>query len=132
MYIMGGKIIKKIKRLAKHNALGATGEALAAKWLQDNAFTILQQNWRHSYYEVDIIAVKENVLHFIEVKTRRNKKFGEPEESVDQKKILNLMNAGEEYQYQYPQWKRVQYDVLSINIDLNDKAAYFFIEDVYL
>ncbi len=120
------------KKVAKHNRLGATGEALAVKWLQNRAFTILQQNWRHSYYEVDIIASKENVLHFIEVKTRRNKKFGEPEESVDQKKMLNLMNAGEEYQYQFPQWKRVQYDVLSVSIDSNNEATYFFIEDFYL
>jgi putative endonuclease len=118
--------------LANHNLLGTEGEALAVKWLLDKGFTLLHQNWRHSYYEVDIIAAMGNVLHFIEVKTRRNKKFGEPEESVDNKKILNLMKAGEEYQYQYPLWKRVQYDVLSITIQPNSKADYFFIEDVYL
>ncbi|MEO5593102.1 MAG: YraN family protein [Chitinophagaceae bacterium] len=118
--------------MAKHNLLGAGGEALAAKWLEDKGFTLLHLNWRHSYYEVDIIASMENVLHFIEVKTRRNKKFGEPEESVDKKKIINLMKAGEEFQYQYPQWKRVQYDVLSISIQSGNAADYFFIEDVYL
>ena len=118
--------------MAKHNLLGAAGEAMAVKWLLAKGFTPLQQNWRHSYYEVDIIASMENVLHFIEVKTRRSKMFGEPEESVDNKKISNLMKAGEQYQYQYPQWKRVQYDVLSITIQPDDTADYFFIEDVYL
>jgi putative endonuclease len=86
--------------LATHHLLGKDGEALAAKWLQEKGYTILHTNWRHSYYEVDIIASKEEVLHFIEVKTRRNKKFGEPEESVDEKKIRNLLNASEEYQHQ--------------------------------
>ena len=118
--------------MAKHNILGTEGEALAVKWLADRGFTVLHQNWRHSYYEVDVIAALGNVLHFIEVKTRRNKKFGEPEESVDNKKIANLMKAGEEFQYQFPQWKRVQYDVLSITIEPNGVANYFFIEDVYL
>jgi putative endonuclease len=118
--------------LATHNLLGKDGEAMAAKWLQEKGYIILHKNWRHSYYEVDIIASKENVLHFIEVKTRRNNKFGQPEESVDEKKIRNLLNAGAEYQHQYPEWKRVQYDVLSITIHPNNEAGYYFIEDIYL
>jgi putative endonuclease len=118
--------------LAKHNVLGTEGEALAVQWLQERGFMLLHRNWRHSYYEVDIIASRETVLHFIEVKTRRSKKFGEPEESVDKKKIINLMKAGAEFQYQFPDWKRVQYDVLSITIEPNGSAGYFFIEDVYL
>jgi putative endonuclease len=42
------------------------------------------------------------------------------------------MKASEAFQYQFPQWKRVQYDVLSILIDPNNAAGYFFIEDIYL
>lgn len=118
--------------MATHNLLGKDGEAMAVKWLQEKGYIILHKNWRHSYYEVDIIASKENVLHFIEVKTRRNNKFGQPEESVDEKKIRNLLHASEEYQHQYPEWKRVQYDVLSITIHTNDEAGYYFIEDIYL
>ena len=118
--------------MAQHNQTGSTGEAMAVKYFTDNGFTLLHQNWRHSHWEVDIIAAKENVLHFIEVKTRRNNKFGQPEESVDEKKIRNLFNASEEYQHQYPEWKRVQYDVLSITVHKNETASYFFIEDIYL
>ncbi|GAC1448500.1 MAG: YraN family protein [Chitinophagaceae bacterium] len=112
--------------------MGTEGEVLAVQWLLDKGFIILHQNWRHSYYEVDIIASMENVLHFIEVKTRRGKKYGEPEESVNLKKIINLMKAAEEFQYRYPQWKKVQYDVLSISIEPGSATDYFFIEDVYL
>jgi len=118
--------------MAQHNQTGTTGEAMAVKYLTENSFSILQQNWRHSHWEVDIIASKENVLHFIEVKTRRTKKFGHPEEAVSKKKIRNLINASEEYLYQFPQWKRIQFDILSITILKNEPVEYFFIEDVYL
>ncbi|MEP7279620.1 MAG: YraN family protein [Bacteroidota bacterium] len=118
--------------MARHHELGATGEAMAVQWLQNKGFLVLHRNWRYSHYEVDIIATLENVLHFVEVKTRRSKKYGEPEESVDKKKLLSLLRAGEAFQYEYPQWKRVQYDVLSVFINPSGIADYFFIEDVYL
>ncbi len=123
---------KNCKALANNRELGALGETMAVSWLANKGYCLLFRNWRHAHYEIDIVASLENVVHFIEVKTRRNKKFGEPEESVDNKKISYLMKAGEAFQYQHPQWKRVQYDVLSISIAPNNTAEYFFIEDVYL
>ena len=118
--------------MANHNRLGQEGELLALNWLQQNGFTMLHRNWRHSRYEVDIIATRGPVLHFIEVKTRRSTRFGEPEESVNRHKIRYLLKAGAAYQYEYPQWKRVQYDVLSITLVEGEATQYFFIEDVYL
>ncbi|MBX2923704.1 MAG: YraN family protein [Chitinophagaceae bacterium] len=116
--------------MAHHHTTGEKGEALAVAYLQQHSFTILHTNWRHSYYEIDIIAEKENMLHFIEVKTRRSLQFGYPEESVTDAKIEKLMKAGEAFLYQYPEWKRIQYDILSIMLLYGQPAAYFFIEDV--
>ncbi len=118
--------------MAQHNTTGSLGESLAAVYFAQNGFTLLHQNWRHSHWEVDIIAEKDAVLHFIEVKTRRTKKFGHPEESVSKKKIQYLKNAAEEFLYQFPQWRRIQFDVLAITLLKNQPAEYFFIEDVYL
>jgi putative endonuclease len=118
--------------MAQHNLTGNTGEALAAVYLTGNGYNILHQNWRHSRWEVDIIAEKETILHFVEVKTRKTGTFGYPEESVDKKKMQNLINAAEEYLYRYPQWKRVQFDILSIIIIKEKPVEYFLIEDVYL
>lgn len=118
--------------MAQHNLTGNTGEAMAVQWLSANGWQILHQNWRHARWEVDIIAEKDMVLHFIEVKTRRTRKFGHPEEAVTKKKIQNLINASEEYLYQYPEWKRIQFDILSISILKNEPVEYFLIEDVYL
>jgi putative endonuclease len=94
--------------MASHNDIGKNGEALAVLRLINNSYEILYQNWRHSHFEVDIIAHKNKVLHFIEVKARRSNQFGHPEESIDKKKIQNLMKAAEEFLYQFPEWKRIQ------------------------
>jgi len=118
--------------MAQHNQTGLTGEVMAAKHLMKKGFTILQQNWRHTHWEVDIIATKDSILHFVEVKTRRTKKFGHPEEAVSKKKIQNLINAAEEYLYQNPEWKRIQFDILSITMLKGEPVEYFLIEDVYL
>lgn len=118
--------------MAQHNTTGNFGEALAATYLQQNGFTLLHQNWRHSHWEVDIIASRNNVLHFVEVKTRRTKKFGHPEESVSKKKIQNLINASAAYLQKQPQWQRIQFNVLAITILKNEAPEYFLIEDVYV
>ncbi len=118
--------------MAHHNNTGFLGEKLAAEFLSKKGFSILHQNWRHSHWEVDVIASQYNTLHFVEVKTRRTQKFGYPEEDVSRKKIENLICASEEYLIQNPEWKRIQFDVLSITIPKNKPVEFFLIEDVYI
>ena len=118
--------------MASHNDTGKNGEDLAANWFEEKGYTILHKNWRHRNLEVDIIATKNTMLHFIEVKAAKTLKFGNPEDKVSQKKIRNLINASEEYLFQNPQWQRIQFDVLSITMIKNTVTEYFLIEDVYL
>jgi putative endonuclease len=117
--------------MATHNTTGKQGEALAADWLQAAAYTILHKNWRFSHWEVDIIAEKKGTLHFIEVKTLSSEKFGYPEQRAGKKKIQHLINAAQQYLAQYPQWQRIQFDVLSITLTAAG-VKYFLLEDVYL
>ncbi len=79
--------------MAQHNKLGQEGEQMASTYLEQQGYIILHRNWRYSHYEIDIIALKKEVLHFIEVKIRSSAKFGLPEESVTKKKFQNLLNA---------------------------------------
>lgn len=118
--------------MAGHNHTGKLGEELGSVYLVNRGYILKEQNWRHTHWEVDIIAEKDTVLHFIEIKTRRSKKFGRPEEKVGQKKIQNLINAAEEYLYRNPGWKRIQFNILSISIIKDEPIEYFMIEDVYL
>ena len=116
--------------MAHHNITGNLGEEMAAKYLMENGFAILHRNWRHRHWEVDIIAAKQEKLHFIEVKTRRTATFGYPEEDVSKKKIKFLMGAAEEFLLLNPGWKWIQFDILSISLEKNDVPQFFFIEDV--
>jgi putative endonuclease len=117
--------------MAKHNDTGKIGEALALTWFTEKGYTIMHNNWRHKNLEVDIIASKKNILHFIEVKAVSTLQYGNPEEKITEKKIRNLINASEEYLFQNPQWQRIQFDVLSITMLPNVAVEYFLIEDVY-
>ena len=110
---------------------GNKGEELAAGYLSKHGYTIIERNWRFRYAEVDIIAAKENRLHFFEIKTRTSDKYGKPEESMSHKKMNMLKTAAEEYQYKHTEWKYVQFDVLSITIINGTPVEYFLIEDVY-
>lgn len=118
--------------MAIHNDLGAEGEKLAEAWLKERGFRILYRNWRFSYYEIDIIAVKGVVLHIIEVKSRKESRFGFPEDSVTKKKFKSLQKAADEFLFQHPGYKWIQYDVLSIVIYKNRQPDFFLLEDVYL
>ncbi len=117
--------------MAKHNDLGKEGEKLAIKWFADHGYEILHCNWRHSHYEVDIIACKGKFLHFFEVKTRTSDRYGKPEESISKEKMMNLKNAAEEYQYIYPEWQYLQFNVIAIMLIYNREPEFFLIEDVY-
>jgi putative endonuclease len=118
--------------MARHNEIGKQGEALAATYLTGKGYTILHCNWRHTHYEIDVIALKNEVLHFVEVKSRSTKNFGLPEDGVTKKKFQNLLQAADEFLYQHPEYRHVQYDILSITTIKNTAPEFFLIEDVYL
>jgi putative endonuclease len=118
--------------MASHNELGKEGEQMAVKWLSEHGYEILHCNWRHSHYEVDIVATKGNFLHFVEVKARNFSPFGYPEDSVTKKKFKNLQKAADEYLFLNPGHQWIQYDILSITLHRDKEAEYFLIEDVFL
>ena len=118
--------------MTRHIDLGKKGEDLAADWLACNGYEILQRNWRHGRYEVDIIAARNSIIHFVEVKCRQSNAYGHPEESVNRKKISHLLQAAVGWLHRYPGHSRVQYDVLAINLRKEGEPEYFMIEDVYL
>ena len=118
--------------MASHNEIGKSGEELAVAWFREKGYEILHCNWRHSHYELDIVALKNNWLHFIEVKTLNHTSFGYPEDSVTKKKFKHLQRAADEYLFLNPGHKWIQYDILSITFFQNKEPEYFLLEDVFL
>ncbi|WP_430897953.1 MULTISPECIES: YraN family protein [unclassified Paraflavitalea] len=110
---------------------GKLGEMLATKWLRTEGYSIITTNWRWHPYEIDIIAERQGKLHLIEVKTRKGDKYGLPEEAVSKKKIKSLMKAAARYSELHPEYKRIQIDILAINLQNIQDPVFFLIEDIY-
>lgn len=100
--------------MAQHNDLGKLGEDLAVDYLKKKGYAILERNWRYKKAEIDIIALKNNSLIVVEVKTRSNFSVGEPYEFVNSKKIKLLIEAVNQYvefnDYEF----FVQFDIISL------------------
>lgn len=77
--------------------LGAAYEKLAAEYFVRQGFEILERNWQAGHREIDLIARKDTLIIFIEVKSAGSKKFGHPAERVDKTKIRRLSLAAQQY-----------------------------------
>lgn len=62
--------------------LGRKGERIAVDFLKRNGYKIIETNFRSQAGQIDIIAKDRSTICFVEVKTRRTRRFGEPKESV--------------------------------------------------
>lgn len=117
--------------MARHNETGKLGEQLAKDWLITNEYEIIECNWRYGKWEIDIIAKKNERLHFIEVKTRRSCSFGHPEDLVDKHKLRYFISAGTAYIRRKKGFRWIRFDILAISINQLDQPSFFLIEDVY-
>src|SRR5580698_9490690 len=83
---------------------GKNGEGLAQDYFRVIGFDILECNWRHSRYEIDLIISRDRILHIVEVKTRGSEVFGLPETAVTPLKLSRLMKAAARYMATHPKW----------------------------
>jgi putative endonuclease len=77
--------------------LGRRGEALAAEELARRGYEIVARNWRCQVGEADIVARRSDALHFFEVRTRRGREYGTPEESVTPAKRQRMIDVALTY-----------------------------------
>ncbi len=102
----------------RKKVVGKAGEILAAIYLEEKGFRILERNFSTKFGELDIIAEKEGVLHYIEVKTRSSMDYGGPAEAVDEKKLRKMERVALIYRARnMPPQKRESMDVIGISID---------------
>lgn len=77
--------------------IGKEGENIAAKYLAEKGFEIIKRNYQYGHGEIDIVAKDKEFLVFIEVKTRLNLEYGEPEYAINTKKIKQIKKMAELY-----------------------------------
>ena len=100
--------------MAKHNELGKKGEEIAAQYLSEKGYEILERNWRNRHKEIDIIAKDGNELVIVEVKTRQNDEHGEPDLAVTRPKQTRLIYAANAYIFQNKLDINTRFDIISI------------------
>lgn len=101
--------------------IGKYGENLAKKYLENLGYKILDMNYKYSRYgEIDIIALYKNELCFVEVKTRRNNKFGTPMEAITKDKLIKIQLSAKNYiQEKKPKFEHCRIDAISIELKEN-------------
>ena len=107
-----------------HNRdLGKRGEDAAAAYLERCGFDVLERNWQCAAGEADIIAIDEEALHFVEVKTRQSAAMGFPEEAVGKKKRQRYERIAELYLREYDGLDTpITFDIISIIVTGPDRA----------
>ena len=119
--------------MAAHNELGKWGEDLAVAFLQRQGYTIIERDWKSGRRDIDIIAKDETgTIVFVEVKTRRNRLFGEPEEAIDYRKMQSLQQAINHYIKFRRLNGNVRFDIISIVGTIGTEPEINHIKDVSL
>lgn len=111
--------------------IGKHGEELALAFLKDKQYAIIHKNYRYKRLEIDLIAKKENVLIFIEVKTRSKTLFGQPEDAVDHKKAARIIEAADHYIFETDWKNNIRFDVISITLSRNGQQIEHFKDAFY-
>lgn len=108
-------MIDQSKKYDQKQLVGRKGEELACQFLAQKKFKILSRNFHSRYGEIDIIASRDGIMHFCEVKTRTTMTFGTPEEAVNSKKLQKMKKTIQCYQQQfgYAPW---QVDLLALHL----------------
>ena len=95
---------------------GRTGERAAAEHLRQAGYEIRDTNWRAGRDELDIVALRGEVLHFVEVKTRRAGSLTPPEAAATQRKFRALTRAAARYLRTAGWQGEVQFDLAAVDV----------------
>ncbi|MBE3039593.1 MAG: YraN family protein [Anaerolineales bacterium] len=115
----------------RRQVFGRWGEDAAAEYLTANGYTVLARNVHSAHGEIDIVASKDGLLVFVEVKTRSSHTFAYPEDSVTRRKQAYMLSAAEEYLQAHPEsGESWQFDVIAVEGTPGGKAQIEHFENV--
>jgi putative endonuclease len=106
--------------MAEHLETGKEGEELAARYLEEKQYTILERNWRYRHREIDIIASKDNRIVIVEVKVRKSIGGERLEEHINQKKQRYLISAANAFILKKGLDKEVMFDIILLTGETGD------------
>ena len=110
--------------------LGQAAEALSANYLAKHHFKIIARNYRYQRAEIDIIAQKNRLLVFVEVKARSNDRFGEPETFVSTQQQNLIRTAAEHYIITQDWGHAIRFDIIAVRQE-NHQLQLAHFEDAF-
>ena len=105
------------------NKSGVWGELYTARYLRDRGYDILSSNFVSRNGEIDIVAMKNGVLCFVEVKTRNEKAILRPADSVTSEKRKRIISAARNYLAYSKLQCETRYDISEVILDDNDNLV---------
>jgi len=115
-----------------HYDFGRSGEEIAFQYLKNRKYRIIKRSFRMFRGEIDIIAFERGTLVFFEVKTRRSKDFGLPEESVTKAKQNQIKKIAQGFLVKNDlEDVECRFDVISISLDENQEYSIRHIKDAF-
>ncbi|MBL3654559.1 YraN family protein [Fulvivirga sediminis] len=103
---------------------GREGEDAAVNYLICKGYEILERNYRYRRSEVDIIVKKDDIVIFVEVKTKSSTAYGYPEEAVNHIKVKKVTEAADHFTYERGWQKDIRFDIISYN-NITKKIDHF-------
>ncbi len=101
--------------------LGAWGESVAALHLEARGYQIIERNWHDQSGEIDIVARFGDLFVFVEVKTRRGRALGTPEEGLTDRKAERLLELSEIYMAEHGLDADWRIDMVAVELDEKGK-----------
>ncbi len=97
---------------------GRTGESAAAKYYESLGYEVVSNNYRFKRAEIDLIVKKESLLIFVEVKYRKNEKYGYPEEFVSDNQKQLILTAANQFIEENNWEANIRFDIIAINAEM--------------
>ena len=98
--------------MAKHLVRGRLAEIIAKRYFINNCYHINRRNYRYKKSEIDLIVQKNELLIFVEVKSKSHSRFGEPEKNIRPTQVKRIKVAAEAYQLTINWEKEIRFDTL--------------------
>ena len=118
--------------MAINQEIGKIGEEVAANLLIEKGYAILARNYRIGHLELDIIALKDDTIAFVEVKTRSVNYLVSPQEAVDYRKRNLIVNAADSYMRNFNRTENARLDVITVLHQYGKVVSVEHIEDAFI
>jgi putative endonuclease len=113
------------------NPTARLGEEIAAKYLTKKGYKIVERNFRKGYGEIDIVSIHQNILVFVEVKTRSTSLYGGAIEAIAYHKLQKLIKTCQYYKMLHPKLPdAMRIDAILIDLENGEVENINHIENI--